>query len=190
MNGRKKLSPKLEDYLEAIYRLDREKGAARVRDIASTLSVHKSTVTAAMRSLGEKELVNYSPYELTTLTERGKKVAREIEKRHEVLARFLTEVLSVDGEIAEANACRLEHAIDPEVLEKLLRFIEFVERCPRGGAEWLRSFGRFCEDDRGEDCGRCIRLCLSQYERSASSMPNGEAAPHRPTQTNELSEAT
>ena len=124
--ARKRLTPKLEDYLEAVCQLVDRKGAARVRDVAEVLSVHKSTVTAALRRLGEKGLVNYAPYELTTLTPRGEALARDVRRRHRVIARFLTEVLCVEPELAEANACRLEHAIDSEVLDRLLAFVEGV----------------------------------------------------------------
>ena len=87
------ISSTLEDYLEVILRLLGEKGAARVRDIAKALSVHKSTVTVALRRLAEKGLVNYRPYELVTLTPQGEELGREILRRHQLIRRFLSEVL-------------------------------------------------------------------------------------------------
>jgi len=138
------LSATLEDYLEAISRLTVEKGAARVRDIARALSVHKSTVTSALRSLAEKALVNYTPYEMTTLTDKGRRVADEIVRRHEVIRRFLSEVLLVENETAAANACRMEHVMDTDVLRRLSLFAEFVKECPRTGEDWLRRFSNYC----------------------------------------------
>lgn len=148
--AKKKLTPKLEDYLEVVHQLVDRKGAARVRDVAEMLSVHKSSVTAALRRLGEKGLVDYAPYELTTLTPRGEALARDVRRRHRVIARFLTEVLSVEADLAEANACRLEHAIDPDVLERLLTFIDFVHQAPPRGTDWHKEFdGYLKKRDRG-----------------------------------------
>ena len=135
----------LENYLEAISRITLEKGVARVRDIATALSVHKSTVTAALKSLAEKGLVNYEPYEVTTLTARGRRVALEVARRHEVIRRFLREVLLADNEAAEANACRMEHVMDKDILHRLSLFAEFVKECPRTGEDWLQRFSDYYE---------------------------------------------
>ena len=63
----RELSSTLEDYLEAICRLEQEKGFARVRDIARALGVANSTATAALQALSKKGLINYEPYEPVTL---------------------------------------------------------------------------------------------------------------------------
>ncbi len=116
----------LEDYLEAISRLVLKNGIARVRDIAQMLSVHKSTVTAALKSLADKGLVNYAPYEMTTLTPRGSELALEVIGRHEVIRRFLADVLRIDKDAADANACRMEHVMDRDVLRRLAQFAERI----------------------------------------------------------------
>ena len=134
-----------EDYLEVILHLVREKGAARVRDIADALSVHKSTVTAALRSLAEKKLVNYNPYEITTLTPKGRRVAEEVAHRHEVIQRFLSDILLVEEKAASENACRMEHVLDKEVFKRLALFAQFVRECPRSGNDWIECFGHYIE---------------------------------------------
>jgi DtxR family transcriptional regulator, Mn-dependent transcriptional regulator len=134
------LSATQEDYLEAISRLASKKGAARVRDIAQSLGVHKSTVTAALRSLAEKDLINYAPYELTTLTEAGQKVAEEVRRRHRGLREFLVEVLCLDEATADDCACRLEHVVGKRVFQRLALFAEFVKACPPAGEDWIESF--------------------------------------------------
>ncbi len=174
MSATAKLTATLEDYLEAIFRLAGEKGAARVQDIAGSLSVHKSSVTSALRSLSEKDLVEYVPYQATTLTPAGRKVAERIARRHEVLRRFLSEVLSVQADVAEGNACRMEHAIDPQVLDRLVHFIEFVQGCPRAGAKWIRGFRHFCDHGFARDrCERCMELCLREF-RDTPQAPEQE----------------
>jgi len=139
------LSATLEDYLEAISRLVAEKGAARAGDIANALSVHKSTVTSALKGLARKGYVNYSPYAFATLTPEGQEKARDIRRRHEVIRGFLQDVLSVDSDVAEANACRMEHVMDREVLKRLSKFAEFARECPRAGDDWLGRFEYYFE---------------------------------------------
>jgi DtxR family Mn-dependent transcriptional regulator len=117
------VSGALEDYLEAILVLERRKGAARVRDIAVELSVHKSTVTAALKQLAEKGFLNYSPYEIATLTKSGRRVAEDINRNHQTIRCFLTDVLGLGAKRAEANACRMEHVLDPVVITRMARLL-------------------------------------------------------------------
>ncbi len=138
------LSPQLEDYLEAISRITHDKGEAHVLEIAEQLSVHKSTVTAALRSLAEKKLINYTPYHPATLTESGRRIATEVVHRHEALSRFLSDVLLLDAETAERNACQLEHAIEKKALDRLTAYADFIEK--HGGAEWVQDFISFYRD--------------------------------------------
>jgi len=140
VTGSKTLSPTLEDYLETISHLTEEKGNARVRDIARAVSVHKSTVTAALKSLAQKDLVTYAPYEVATLTDQGSRMAEDVARRHDVIRRFLSEVLRLEEETAESNACRMEHAMDREALERLRSFVEFVENHPRVGSGWVKRW--------------------------------------------------
>lgn len=137
------VSEKLEDYLEVIFSFEGEKRPARVKDIAEALSVHKSTVTSALRSLSEKGLVNYMPYETANLTTSGRRIAKEVRQHHNTIRRFLTEVLLIDEDTADENACRMEHVIDKKVLERLACFARFVKTCPRAGRDWLLRFSEF-----------------------------------------------
>ena len=113
------VSATMENYLEAIYKLKQSKGAARVKDIAGETGVAVSTVSGALRSLSSQGLVNYQPYEWVTLTEPGEEIARRVDRRHRLISRFFTEVLGVDVEIAREDACRMEHGISPETVERL-----------------------------------------------------------------------
>ncbi|MGB9498902.1 MAG: metal-dependent transcriptional regulator [Dissulfuribacterales bacterium] len=119
----KNLTSNMEDYLEAIMTLQEEQKVARVRDIARQLKVKMPSVTGAVRNLAEKGLVNYERYSFVTLTEKGRKIAKEIISRHQLLYDFLTRVLLVDMEIAELDACRIEHAISPQTATKLKEFL-------------------------------------------------------------------
>ena len=132
------VSAALEDYLEAIAELGGTRGTVRSRDLAARLRVHKSTVTAALHSLAEKGLVHYAPYVAVSLTVSGRAVAGQVCRRHQVLRRFLGGILGMDALGADETACRLEHAVDPECLERLLRLGAFLE----SSAEWRTWSGR------------------------------------------------
>jgi len=149
-----KLSTSLEDYLEAILHLVRRQRVARVRDIARRLGVHMPSVTAALKVLARRKLVNYDPYQFITLTESGQRAAQEVTHRHRVLRDFLTGVLGLDDSRAEANACRMEHAVDQVVLDRLGDFARFVERSGRWDKDWIDAVGRSHKDVRGSRPGR------------------------------------
>ena len=112
---------------------------ARVRDIASQLHVGMPSVTAALKALSKRGLVNYDPYQVITLTDRGNELAEEVIRRHEVLRRFLTEVLAMDEESAQTSACRLEHAVTPDLILRLSLLLEFIQQCPAVIADWQSS---------------------------------------------------
>jgi len=142
MRVKEMLSASMEDYLEAIYHIVAEKQAARAKDISVRLEVNSSSVTGALRALTEKKLVNYAPYDVITLTPKGKRIAKDIVRRHQALSDFFVKVLSIDKKIAEEGACRMEHALPREILDQLVKFVEFVDTCPDQDAMWLRGFGR------------------------------------------------
>ncbi len=168
------LSESLEDYLETIFVLLRDKAVARSRDIAERLHVSRPSVTGALQALAERELVNYEPYGHVTLTAAGEAAARRVLRRHEVLKDFMVKVLSIDASEADATACRMEHAVSKAVVDRLVEFAEFVETCPRAGAKWIHGFGYRCReaaaDPSRETCERCIRQCLDDAKQS---MPKG-----------------
>lgn len=139
------LSASLEDYIEAISHIVDEKKVARGKEIAKRLKVSRASVTEALRSLSKKGLVNYEPYEVITLTEKGKVVAEDVIRRHEALKEFFVKVLAIDETIAEESACRIEHAAPPEVIERLIRLVKYLEICPQGGAELLKGFSEYCQ---------------------------------------------
>lgn len=162
------LSASLEDYLEAIYHLVQENRVARVKDIATRLDVHKSSVTGALHALSDRDLINYEPYGFVTMTDSGRALAKEIVRRHDVLRDFLVNVLDVDAETAEAAACRMEHALPRGIVTKLSEFSEFLDRCPRAGDEWIRRCwaSRRANPDPDE-CEACVERCRkSALERT------------------------
>jgi DtxR family Mn-dependent transcriptional regulator len=150
------LSSSLEDYLEAIFHIESEKQAARVKDISRILKVNMSSVTGALRSLAEKKLINYSPYEVITLTKKGKKIAQDVILRHQSIRDFFVKVLHVEEKLADEGACRMEHEIPGEILKRLIKFVKYVETCPHVSTEWLKESEYRCRDGHSEEfCGNC-----------------------------------
>jgi DtxR family transcriptional regulator, Mn-dependent transcriptional regulator len=152
-----KLSSSLEDYLESIFFIAKEKGAARPKDIAERLNVKAASVTGALKLLAERKLVNYAPYDVVTLTPTGKRIAKDISKKHKALLGFFSDVLDIPREEVEEFACKMEHSIPDHVLERFVEFAEFVNKCPNRGAIWREgAHSYFCET-RGIDpqCEKC-----------------------------------
>lgn len=138
-----KLSASLEDYLEAIYNLSCDNQIARAKDIAERLEVAKASVTAALKTLAERELINYKPYGYISLTERGRKLAWKIARRHEILSFFFGEVLGVETPAAQKAACRTEHTLGPEVTSRLTAFVEFVQKNQAQGYDLAQLFKQY-----------------------------------------------
>jgi DtxR family transcriptional regulator, Mn-dependent transcriptional regulator len=161
------LTESSQGYLEVILELETTQKVARAKDIADRLGVQRGSVTGALKSLEEKGLIHYEPYSFITLTEAGRKIAEEVAYRHRVLKDFLLNVLQIDEPTAEATACRMEHAIDPKTVERLVCFIEYIHTCPRAGDEWLKSFIRYCRSgsQKAPECTACIRGLKSERKK-------------------------
>ena len=145
-----KLTASQEDYLEAIWALIWEQGIARVRDIAGRLCVSMPSVTSALKVLAKRKLVEYSPHKYVTLSDRGLELAQGISARHDMLRKFLTEVLDMEEQLADGNACRIEHAVDEVVLQRLDFLARFMSDS-QVRQKWLGQLRSSCaQQDAGE----------------------------------------
>jgi DtxR family Mn-dependent transcriptional regulator len=142
----------MQDCLEAILRLEQQKGAARVRDLASHLGLHKSTVTATLKHLAREGLVRYSPYELVALEPAGRAVAVRVSGGHEVFSLFLSGILLLEPAAADSDACRLEHAATPETIERLRLFARFLSERPGATRPLTRAFSAYLRKQEGASC--------------------------------------
>lgn len=151
---KKKLSTSLEDYLESICILEQKNRVVRVKDISKMLKVSMPSVHQALHILMESGLVDHKNYGYVELTVKGRSTGEEIYSRHVLLLRFFDEILDVPRKIAEEDACRIEHNISQETLDRLVAFINFVETCPQpDGPDWLKSFKHFFKTGkRSEKC--------------------------------------
>lgn len=160
------LTASQEDYLEAIHHVVEEKHVARSRDLVARLGVNSSSVTQALRALSAKGLIHYERYGVVTLTETGEEMAHDVIRRHETLHDFFVGILQVDEETGEAAACRMEHAMPRVIVDRLVQFIEYIDRCPRGSADWVEGFGYFCRNASGAECENCENLMPADPEQT------------------------
>ena len=117
------MTQSLEDYLEMVSILSDE-GSVRVTDIALRLGVSKPSVLTALKILENHGLLEREPYRTVCLTSDGRQKAAEIRKRHSMLSAFLCDVLGVSAETAEKDACKMEHYLSRETLEKMQDMVQ------------------------------------------------------------------
>jgi len=120
------VSRREEDYLEAIKRIVDGKGYAKVNDIVKALDLSPSSVTEMFQKLGREGYVNYEKHGAVTLTTRGEEIAAETDRRHEILREFL-QVLGVDGEVADAEACEMEHSVSTGTIDRIEQLLLFIK---------------------------------------------------------------
>lgn len=122
----KTLSPALENYLEIIFLEEAREGAARASSIADAAGVSRSTVTSTLKALKTMGLVEYEPYSLVHLTEKGRLIGRDITHRHIIFREFFLHVLQLEESQADAVACELEHVVPPQVIRRWGQFVLYL----------------------------------------------------------------
>jgi DtxR family Mn-dependent transcriptional regulator len=137
------LSRKAEDYLEAILNITDKKGYARIKDIAQELGITPPSVTEMVSKLAKKKLVLYEKYGAVRLTEKGRDIARRVKQRHETFNKFL-KIILVPTDIAEKDACILEHHLNTITIKQFSQFLEFIETEP-SYSHFMDQFEKFCE---------------------------------------------
>jgi len=143
----------MEDYLEAVAMLQGNDKVVRVSQISRKLKVKMPSVTSALKKLSEQKLVEHERYGHIKLTPEGDKVARDVIRRHEALTHFFVQALSIDRQTAEEDACKIEHVISPLSLERVIKFIEFIEACPLGEANFPKRYQYYLEHGQPpEEC--------------------------------------
>ncbi|MFC1935296.1 metal-dependent transcriptional regulator [Chloroflexota bacterium] len=149
----------MEDYLEAIAWLRKERRVVRVSHISRALGVTMPSVTLALKRLMADGLVEHERYGHVELTAEGDRIGEDVIRRHEALRQFLSEILGVDPDTAIEDACKMEHSLSPSSRDRLSRFVEFVLSNQRGQPEWLRNFNYYFEH------GEPPEECLGKYYR-------------------------
>ena len=121
-----------EEYLEAIYRFESKVGFARTMALSRELGVVPGSITNTIENLERKGFVIHEPYKGVKLTDNGRKIASSILRRHRLAERLLTDILHLDWSEVHDPACKLEHAISPELIKPLEKALGHPKRCPHG----------------------------------------------------------
>ncbi|MAF26748.1 MAG: metal-dependent transcriptional regulator [Gemmatimonadota bacterium] len=162
--SQKEITHSMAHYLQAVAALKREKGHARVGDIAGKLGVSKSGVTSMLRSLQGRGLVDHERYGCVELTTEGVRFARQTEANRRILTVFFSEILGVTPRAADEDACMIEHLVSPEAMNQLLRLTTLVQSddpVATAFREAFREYRQTCSVG-GEDCGICEDTCLRE----------------------------
>lgn len=113
------ITASLEDYIEAIYIFHINNRRIRITDISEFLKVKKPSVVHALKHLEELKLIRKKRYGEITLTRKGLMQGKDIFTKHTILKKFLSEILEVDEENANIDACKLEHILSDVSLNKI-----------------------------------------------------------------------
>lgn len=113
-----------ENYLETILILSKKNGSVRSIDIARELDFSKPSVSRAMGLLKESGHINIAANSEITLTDLGLETANQIYDRHRSITQFLMKTTKVSLEVAEKDACRIEHIMSDEVFDGIKQFLE------------------------------------------------------------------
>jgi Mn-dependent DtxR family transcriptional regulator len=131
---------RLEDYLEAIYNLNEEKGYISTSDISDRLGVRPPTVSSMVANLAKKGYLVHERYRGMKLTDQGARVARSVIRRHQTTFEFLS-MLGIGREIAYEDAEGIEHHLHPTTIHKFERLVDFFKKNPEYFAKVKDSIG-------------------------------------------------
>ena len=121
-----------ENYLKALFALSNDTNAVTVNELSKNLGIKMPTVTSMMKKLAEKKLVNYESYKPLTLTDKGKREAGMIIRKHRLTEMFLVEVMGFGWEEVHEIAEQVEHVQSPVFFEKMDQMLGYPKIDPHG----------------------------------------------------------
>ena len=125
------LSASLEDYLEVICNLLETSDSVKAVEISRKLNISRASVSEALNKLAEKGLILYEGHKGISITDLGLERAKEVISKHNTLTSFFENVLCLDKQESEDNACKIEHVISDEFFERLKDFKKYCEAQPK-----------------------------------------------------------
>jgi DtxR family Mn-dependent transcriptional regulator len=131
-SGFRMISISMQEYLQAIYRLESEKAPVSTTALAESLELAPASITGMVRKLHQQGLVNHTPYQGVTLTQEGRQEALRLVRIHRLWELFLSEVLDVSWDKVHEEAHRLEHATSDRLADRLAEFLHQPKTDPHG----------------------------------------------------------
>ncbi len=122
----------IEDYLEVIFHLESEGKSATTMEISKHLHITPASVTEKLKSLHMKGLIKHIPYKNVFLTQKGRKNALDIVRRHRLSERFLQDMLGLSWNQVHEEAHKIEHCLSKKVSNKLFTLLGKPKTCPHG----------------------------------------------------------
>lgn len=125
------LSSGMEDYIEIIYLSTLKNEPLKGADLARKLDISRASVSEALTKLASKKLITYDENKTISLTSEGKREGKKVYSKHYILKEFFETVLNIPSETAEEDACRIEHIISKQILNKMETFTKFFQNHKR-----------------------------------------------------------
>ncbi len=163
-------------YLMTIHELLETNGYARVTDIAKRLNITRGSCSISLKPLKKRGLVVEDQNKFLSLSDEGRRMALVVEKNDELLETFFRDVLGVDGDQSEIDACKIEHLLSLETSVKLCTFIEFLKTDNKVAKDFLRQLRKnasSCCNDQ-QSCPMCRNECV--LEPITKRMPARKSA--------------
>jgi len=132
MTVNEEVTATIEEYLECIYKLQEKSGVARTSAIVKSLGVAPGTVTNTVAWLEKENLVTHKPYKGVKLTQKGRKIALRVIRKHRLSERLLVDILHMEKDRVHDVACKLEHSITDEMIKPLEEALKYPKTCPHG----------------------------------------------------------
>ena len=133
------LTSGLEDYIEAIYIVSIKNETIKGVQLAKMLNISRASVSEALSKLVSKGLIEYKSYGNITLTKNGIILAKKVYAKHNILKIFFETVLGVNEEDAGKIACKIEHIVSQDILDKIEKLTLFCNKTP----EFLEKFKNY-----------------------------------------------
>jgi DtxR family Mn-dependent transcriptional regulator len=132
MTANEEVTAAIEEYLECIYKLQEKSGVARTSEMVKSLNVAPGTVTNTVEWLEKQDMVTHKPYKGVKLTQKGRKIALRVIRKHRLSERLLVDILHMGRDRAHDAACKLEHSITDDMIKPLEEALKHPKTCPHG----------------------------------------------------------
>jgi DtxR family Mn-dependent transcriptional regulator len=153
----------IEDYLELIFNLQRDKKKVHTKDVSNILQISPASVTEMFQKLDERRYILYKKYEGATLTRKGERLAKQTKMYHEILKKFLV-LLGIDKKIAETDACEMEHVLHPTTLRMIVKFVKTIGQCKMRPL-WLQRLSEYGKTGNLPKCPRELEDICIRYSK-------------------------
>ena len=154
-------------HLMTISNLLEKNGYARVTDVARGLDITRGSASITLKALKVKGYVQEDENKFLRLSEKGQWLSHSIETKRMILIKFMKDVLRVEAEQAEIDACKIEHLISTKTGERLLRFLKYLSSDDIRAKSFLNAYWSYENVCQGltDECGVCDTECLMQEEQ-------------------------